>query len=467
MEKIKISADVVVIGGGSGGFPAALTAARRGLNTVLVERDTMLGGTSVNAGVNCWEPTVDGSGVPYELYERMRQVPGGAGIYRIRRHCSFMKGLDRLFPGSDQRLEPELSYADTLNGDRERNPGKIYAGVIFEPEVWHNCAVKMLEETGKCRILTGREAVRLEMAGPRISRVELSDGTVLEAKIWIDNSGTLAKMAGCTLYRGEDPHSLYGEPDAPENATGRSNGASLIFRVTPAKAAAVEPLPPGMGAGCDWAEAFPKVVTTEYPNGDLNCNMLPTMTGEEFNKLDCRTAYDECRRRVLVYWHYLQSEWTDFRYFRLKSIFPRIGVREGFRVKCEYMLTEFDLMNKHCHPDIIAWANHMVDRHGMKHPVRVVTEPYGIPYRALLPVGTENLLLAGRMAGFSSLAASSCRLSRTMMHLGEAAGNAAADAVERHISLREVKPQYKELKLWNAKERRSLSPEARKDTVTA
>ncbi len=452
MEKVSIPADVVVIGGGSGGFSAALAAARRGLDTVLVERDAMLGGTSVNAGVNCWEPGVDGGGTPYELYERMRRIPNATGIYRIRRHCYFKHGLDRLFPGSDQRLEPELSYADTLNGDREQNPGKIYAGVIFEPEAWHDCAVKMLEETGKCRILTGREAVRLEMTGQRISRVELSDGTVLEAKIWIDNSGVLAEMAGCTLYRGEDPHSLYGEPDAPENATGRSNGASLIFRVAPAGTRAVEPLP----ADCRWNGPFPVVVTTEYPNGDLNCNMLPTMTGEEFNKLDCRAAYDECRRRVLAYWHYLQSEWTDFRYFRLKSIFPRIGVRESFRVKCEYMLTEFDLMNRYCHPDIIARANHMVDRHGMKHTGKVVTDPYGIPYRTLLPQGTENLLLAGRMAGFSSLAASSCRLSRTMMHLGEAAGNAAADAIEQHISLREVKPEYKELKSWNAKEKRSL-----------
>ncbi|MGC9319022.1 MAG: FAD-dependent oxidoreductase, partial [Armatimonadota bacterium] len=61
---------------------------------------------------------------------------------------------------------------------------------------------------------------------------------------------------------------------------------------------------------------------------------------------------------------------------------------------------------------------------------RELTEPYGIPYRCLLPREMRNLLVASRAGSFSSIAASSCRLSRTMMHLGQAAGTAAAMAVE-------------------------------------
>ena len=64
--------------------------------------------------------------------------------------------------------------------------------------------------------------------------------------------------------------------------------------------------------------------------------------------------------------------------------------------------------------------------------------PYGIPYRCLLPCGTSNVLIAGRCASFSSIAASSCRLSRTMMQLGEAAGTAAYLSVTRGIPLRDV-----------------------------
>jgi len=45
-----IPADVVIIGGGPGGYVAAIRAAQLGLNTVCVEMDKTLGGTCVNVG---------------------------------------------------------------------------------------------------------------------------------------------------------------------------------------------------------------------------------------------------------------------------------------------------------------------------------------------------------------------------------------------------------------------------------
>jgi hypothetical protein len=63
---------------------------------------------------------------------------------------------------------------------------------------------------------------------------------------------------------------------------------------------------------------------------------------------------------------------------------------------------------------------------------------YGIPFRCLVPRGWENLLVAGRCAGFSHIAASSCRLSRTMMALGEAAGLAAATMAAQNKSALEI-----------------------------
>jgi hypothetical protein len=61
-------------------------------------------------------------------------------------------------------------------------------------------------------------------------------------------------------------------------------------------------------------------------------------------------------------------------------------------------------------------------------------QPYGVPFRCLLPVEFDNLAVACRGASFSSVAASSCRLSRTMMQLGQAAGTAAALAQQEHLS---------------------------------
>ena len=58
--------------GGSGGIGAAVSAARAGADTVLIERNQMLGGTSTMAWVHSWEPSVGGGGLPRELFERMR-----------------------------------------------------------------------------------------------------------------------------------------------------------------------------------------------------------------------------------------------------------------------------------------------------------------------------------------------------------------------------------------------------------
>jgi hypothetical protein len=70
-------------------------------------------------------------------------------------------------------------------------------------------------------------------------------------------------------------------------------------------------------------------------------------------------------------------------------------------------------------------ASVVFDVNEFDNTVRQMLEAYGVPYRCLIPKGFDNLLVAGRGAGFSHIAASSCRLSRTMMSIGHAAGFAA------------------------------------------
>jgi hypothetical protein len=111
------------------------------------------------------------------------------------------------------------------------------------------------------------------------------------------------------------------------------------------------------------------------------------------------------------------------------------------------MLTQHDVLqgvNRQPHPDIVALADHAMDTHGQstgRAGCGELEQPYGIPYRSLLAVGTENLLVAGRCAGFSSVAASSCRTQRTMIQLGQAAGTAAYLAKALPCTLREVPPR--------------------------
>lgn len=442
MAKI-IKTQVCVAGGGSGGFGAACRAAGLGMKTVLFEAQNILGGTSTYAGVNCWEPVTGAAfGLPRELCKRMGRIPNACGIYAPYRHMCFPEKERNQVPGGENKINPKLTYDDTLkiSFDHSRlwQPER-WNGVVFEPGAWNVCAREMLDEAG-CEVILGRRAVALESDGERIRSVTLDDGNVIEADIWIDNCGFLACASGCGILFGSEPRSVFNEPDAPEIPNCSAlNGVTLIFRVTPVEKPQIEPFPPEIPS--DARLPFQTVVlSTQYPNGDFCCNMLPTMRGIEFHALGEKAAYDECVRRVRIFWHEVQRDYPDQQGFRIKSVCPVPGIRETFRVLCEYMLNENDLTSGICgqdHNDMVVMSDHSMDRHGASGQFKPVL-PYGIPYRSLLPKGKTNLLVAGRIGGFSCIAATSCRLARTVMRLGEAAGCAAALAISDKCALNNV-----------------------------
>lgn len=443
--KTTIHTSVAVIGGGSAGFAAALSAGRAGLNTVLVERESQLGGTSNLAGVNCYEPVAGATGVAASLFGRLSLRPGQCGIYRIRRHFCIPEMNVPPFPGGEQTLDSNAAYADTLCSWHEADCRTKFSrrrGIVFEPEALQNAMSEMLAETGCCQVLTGAAVNDVEYAGRRIRSVLLSNGCRLAADLWIDCCGAVAQKSGCRCQLGRDSRAVFGEPDAPEVPDRRLNGVTRLFRLAPCGGETPgDAFPPDVPAECWWRAEYPPMVATYYPNGDINCNMLPTMSGEEYFAMTEADALAETERRVWSYWRFLRLNYPEFRRFKLKSVFPRIGVREGLRVECRYMLNENDIIAglAGCrHRDIIAQCDHPMDLHGVASPVHG-GGVYGIPFRSLQPVAFDNMLVAGRIAGFSSLAASSCRLSRTMMRLGEAAGTAAA------LALRSARRDFSEI----------------------
>lgn len=452
---------LVVLGAGSGGLGAALAAARRGARTLLVERQNRLGGTSTLGGVNTWEPGVGGTGVPFDIYRRLKADPAAVGIYTCGRHLTdagsrghWPHDLERVsFPGGENVPDPARRYADTLrrhppaqHRENKREWGKAHChGVTFEPEAFHQAALAMLSETGMCAIRFGTSAVSVRAEGGRLLSATLSDGAEVAADAWVDatGDGTLCRMAGCEQLLGFDPRSRFNEPGAPPQPLRKVNSATLVFRAAKAPAPAVEPLPDGVPQGMWWRSMPAPVCVNRYPNGDINVNMLPTMEGEELLAMGRREAYEECRRRACCHWHFLQSNFPEFRMYRMKAVFPMLGVRESWRTVCEKMLTEADILltlRRQRDEDIVAISDHALDRHGQGGGCAEVEHPYAIPYRCLIPKGRSNLLIACRGAGFSSIAASSARLSRTMLQLGQAAGNAVALARERGCALPDVPP---------------------------
>ena len=417
-----VRTQVCVIGGGSGGIGAALAAARGGAKVVLVEFESILGGTSTSAWVHTWEPTSGADGLPREIYERMKRDPLGV-TYR----------------------------------DYERGAPRVGGqGLPFEPRVLNYVACEMLDETGRCTTLLGTTFFRAHREGDRIVAVEVwfaGKRLTIAADVFIDATadGDVCVDAGCAYHMGEDPTSRYHEPSAPESAEMSLNGLTLCYRITDTGTTQRPYLPKGIEEGI-----CPKPVhIVVLPNGDHLLNAVDMIDGNAVVSMEYSKLMHEAQRRVLEHFYWLQrlgaddeSRWTrwvrgrGYGTWAISGVAPRIGVRETRRVVGDYVLTEHDCqagVAKQRHEDIVVVTDHAVDIHGRKGRLyEVPNGPYGVPYRCLLPQGVANLYVASRAASFSHIAASSCRLSRTIMTLGQAAGNAAAMAVKGGLTTRQI-----------------------------
>lgn len=474
--------DLCVIGGGSGGFATALAAARRGRSVVLVEKADCLGGNAVRCGVNTWEMGVGGTDIPRTLYERMSAVPGAVGIYSNNRHCCWPHRNDPPFPGGESLIDPSRTYADTLQrhgtrgivDDAER-ARELWHGVTFEPEVCAAEQYRMLDETGCCTILLNHSFVDAEAASEGVlDSITVEQGGrrfSIRARNYVDATADIVvcQSLGCPCMQGREAAATFGEESAPERADPDGvNAATLVYRITArASQPSLNPAERWRAPGRPWAgvaetcwfrEEWPVASFTQLPNGDRMVNMLPTMEGSELlNQLRSwkdgyERAHRECTRRVDGHWRHIRTICPEFRDWHLMWIAPSLGIRESRRVVGEAVLTEPDVVNGlsgQDHPDIIAIADHALDTHG-RHTRGCIelAQPYGIPFRCLVPRGWQNLLVACRGASFSHLAASSCRLSRTMMALGHAAGLAVDLAIETGDSWKRLDMDTLRRRLW-------------------
>lgn len=420
-----ISCDVCVVGLGSGGFGAAYAAAMSGASVVGIEKNPMPGGTSVFGGVNSWERGIGGTGVHKTLYDRLKQ----SGDIII---CEYKKWQYDLPVTVYVENSPELEYERTLR--------RQYGGIItFEPDAMAQEMMKMLDDAGVSGFYN-TEYVSCEKDGERIQSIIVRSGDSGEyikitAKAFVDCTADiyLAADAGCEIDF---------EPEKP------TNSASQMFRITKKGFSAIDPLPDFAKDVLDFVKTRNSpIIFNEYPNGDYNGNLLSIMDGIEYYSLPSEKRLMKARALVYAHWYYLQTVRPELREYKIKTVFPRVGVREGARLVGKYVLTYDDIdsgyLNQNKKDSLIAFADHALDNHASDetHMLKEVDMPYGIPYECLVAKEVSNLLVACRGSSFSKEAASSCRLSRTMIAMGEAAGKASAEAAKKNISVHDIKPE--------------------------
>lgn len=438
--------DVCVVGGGSGGFGAALAAARRGQRVLLVESGDSLGGNAARGGVNAWEMGVTSTPFAKEIYERLRERSRQVGINKFGRHVCWPESNQPPFPGGEHVIDESLPYEASLQrhgveslATDEAKVRRLWHAVVYEPEPYSQVLQSLLEEGGcEVRLHTRYQGI-VGSEDKRLKRIRIAGRAgeeVVEARVFIDATADalVCRDLGCALLVGTESHDQFQEPSAPEEAEpGWVNSVTLMFRVMPTeRPPALKPVEP-----CWFRERWGVGSFVGMPKGGWNINMLPTMEGEEFLKYfhqgaqGYQAAYRECLRRVDGFWNTIRNEYPEFQPYEISWTAPALGVRETRRVVGETILTQNEVLagySRQDSTDLITLADHAMDLHGNKRRFGCseLQEPYGVPFGCLIPRGWGNVLIACRAASFTQIAASSCRLSRTMMSLGHAAGVAAS-----------------------------------------
>jgi glycine/D-amino acid oxidase-like deaminating enzyme len=409
-ETIADRYDVVVVGSGSAGSSAAISAARMGAHTLLIDRLGFMGGTST--------AVLDTFYAFFTPGESPRRVVGGLGWEVVEQ----LNGLGVAFE------RPNTYGAGT--------------GVTYDQEtlkvVWEQLAV----DAGVDLLLhTWATGVRMVDGAIGAVRIWNKGGERwIEARVVIDASGDadVSAMAGAsyedftTTGKVQSLSTLFRLANVDVERAAQTKKPDLWRLMREASASGEYRLPRLEGS---WHRTpFAGVVMvhmTRIPNVD------PT------DPVALTQAELEGRRQVREYHRFLRQQVPGFEASVVVGTSPSIGVRESRRVIGDYQLSRDDVLAARRFPDEIALCGAPIEDHGAGGETewRYVADGavYGIPYATLLPKGLEGLLVCGRCFSATHDAHASARSMATCMAMGQAAGSAAAMAAGRGLTPREIR----------------------------
>lgn len=381
---VSLDCDVLVAGGGTAGSAAAVAAARRGHRVLLVEEQNCLGGTSTSGGVGEWFASLEGMG---DIFTHI------------------MRELD--------------CFGARYGDNRYYNPEHL-------KWVWQQFA-----ERAGVEVLFHASVCGVERQGASVRGVDVvccSQTLTARARHFIDatGEGDLCALAGAEFMQG-DPDSglsLHMTLVAWMYDTGKPQKPYLPEGLEPIR---TEDELPGLGAGL------------LVDAGRLYLNATKIVRHDPTDSWSLSEAEREARRQLMRIAHYVQSH--RFPTFALAGTGAHVGIREGRRIVGDYVLTQDEVLGRSeplVFDDGVAVATSQVDFHSLTRPGasgwRQRVEPYSIPLRCLLARGFPNLLMAGKCISADQVVHSSCRMTPTCCAMGQAAGTAAALAVEQRVS---------------------------------
>jgi hypothetical protein len=418
--------EVAVLGGGPAGIAAAVAAARAGRRTLLIERYGFLGGMGTAAGVTNF------CGLHANVHGEMHRVVQGVASELLAR-ISWLGGLNaphlilgKIFAQAYDTAAYKIAADDLLGAHKvDILFHALGAGVVMHDKRRINV---VLVETK-----AGRRAIR--------------------ADIFIDCSGDgdLAARAGAPFEVGDDQ--------------GRMLYPSMMFRlngVDPVKAGdAWQTIPQLMEqAEAAGTRKFPRKAAIVRPQRcsiewRVNFTQLARADGRAINGIepdDLTRGEIEGRRQALQAFEFLRTV-PGFETSYIVDLPPQLGIRETRRIVGGYQLSGEDVLGCASFEDSIGVNGWPIEAHVagdviFKFPPIPESRGYNeLPYRMLVPVGIDNLLVAGRCASMTHEGQSAARVSGACFAMGEAAGSAAALALSGNTIPRDIAVEKLQQKL--------------------
>ncbi|NDZ13285.1 FAD-dependent oxidoreductase [Variovorax sp. WS11] len=402
--------DVVVVGGGPAGIAAAVSAARHGARTLLVERYGFLGGMGTAGGVTNF-----------------------AGLYGKRGG-----EMTQLVHGVVGELLARIDALGGLNKPQDGMQGRIRVR-SYDTSVYKCAADQLLLDAG-VELLFHALAASVVMDGARIAAlvVETKSGRVaLRANAFIDASGDadVAAFAGVPFAVGDGqgsglfPSTMFrvGHVDAP-----RALAAVGEFKaINELMAKALERSPEAYRFPREGAILRPQIDPREWR---ANVTQIRNARGDAMNGVDARELSEgeiEGRRQIGEYFRFLKAEVPGFEQSAIVEIAPQVGIRETRRIEGAYALSGEDILSSARFDDCIginAWPMemHAAGKIEWAFPRDQQRTYNQLPWRMLVPRGVDNLLVAGRCASMTHEGQSAARASGGCFVMGQAAGTAAA-----------------------------------------